>query len=407
VSNFAKEGRRNVTLNVSISTFVPKAHTPFMWAPQISFEESWRHINTIRNALKGGRVRVKWNKPELSWLEGIFSRGDRRLTVPLIEAWKSGARFDAWGEQFRIDIWREAFKRSELDPEFYLYRSRSADEILPWDHIGSGVKKDYLKREWRMAQEGKVTPDCREECLECGVCDHKEIDPVFCNDWSPSIVIDKGSFDRMGASKKYRLTFSKLGPAGYLSHLELARTFIRAFRRAGLKMVFSKGYHPMPKVSFASALPVGTESLHEVLDIELYETIPVSKLKNRLNRQLPDGLRVNIIEDIGLADHGRTLIESHFQVKVNGLKIDETYINKFLDSENFPVIKNSKKGNRVVNARSLVKDITYIPPKTLFLVMKHISGPEIKPIQIIQKIFHLKDHNMEKIKILKTKQVMG
>ena len=172
-------------------------------------------------------------------------------------------------------------------------------------------------------------------------------------------------------------------------------------------MVFSKGYHPMPKVSFASALPVGTESLHEVLDIEFYETIPVSKLKNRLNRQLPDGLRVNIIEDIGLADHGRTLIESHFQVKVNGLKIDETYINKFLDSENFPVIKNSKKGNRVVNARSLVKDITYIPPKTLFLVMKHISGPEIKPIQIIQKIFHLKDRNMEKIKILKTKQVMG
>jgi radical SAM family uncharacterized protein/radical SAM-linked protein len=408
VAGLAKGRGGKAILNVSISTFVPKAHTPFMWAPQISFDESWRHINMIRKGLNGGRVRVKWNQPELSWLEGIFSRGDRRLTATLMEAWGLGARFDAWGEHFRMDIWKEAFKRSSLDPELYLYRSRSMDEIFPWDHIGSGVTKDYLKMEWRNAHEGKITPDCREKCHECGVCDHKDIHHVLCGDWSPSIAIEKASSDYLEEDiKKYRLTFSKTGPAGYLSHLELAGTFIRALRRTGLKMVFSKGYHPMPKVSFAFALPVGTESLHETVDVELYETIPVSTFEERLNRQLPDGIRVNFIEDISLEANGATLTESHFQVTINNLKIDKTHIKNFLDSDSLTIIKKAKKGEREVNARSLVKDITYTPPNTLYLVMRHIHGPEIKPIQIIQEIFHLKDQEMEGIKILKTKQIMG
>jgi len=408
VAGLAKGRGRKTILNVSISTFVPKAHTPFMWASQISFEESWRHINMIRKGLKGGLIRVKWNQPELSWLEGIFSRGDRRLTATLAEAWRLGARFDAWSEHFRMDIWKEAFKRSRLDPELYLYRSRSMDELFPWDHISSGVTKDYLKKEWRNAQEGKTTPDCRKKCHECGVCDHKDIDHVLWGDWSPSIALEKSPSDYLEADiKKYRLTFSKMGLAGYLSHLEVARTFIRALRRTGLKMVFSKGYHPMPKVSFTYALPVGTESLHETVNVELYETIPVSTFKERLNGQLPDGIRVNFIEDISIEANGANLTESHFQVTINNLKIDKIHIKNFLDSDSFPIIKKAKKGEREVNARSIVKDITYTPPNTLYLVMKHIQGPEIKPMQIIQEIFHLKDQDMEGIKILKIKQIMG
>jgi radical SAM family uncharacterized protein/radical SAM-linked protein len=408
IASLSKGRRGKAILNVSVSTFVPKAHTPFMCVPQIGLDESWRYINMIREGLKGCRIRVKWNQPELSWLEGIFSRGDRRLTAILMEAWRLGARFDAWNEHFSMDIWREAFKRQGIDPDFYLHRSRSMEETLPWDHIRSGVSKDYLKWEWGNAQDGKTIPDCRERCHECGVCDHQYIDHVIYRDCSPATEIEKRSFDRLeGEIKKYRLTFSKMYPAAYLSHLELARTFIMALRRTGLKMVFSKGYHPMPKVSFASALPVGTESLHETVDIELYESIPVSTFGEVINRQLPDGLRIKHIEDIGLTIKSATLIESHFIVAVDNQKIDETRIRDFLDSDSFHIFKKTKKGEREVDARSIVKEITYISPDTISLILRHINGPEIRPAQIIQEIFSLKDRDMEEIKILKTRQIMG
>ena len=408
VASLAKGKGAKAILNVSISTFVPKAHTPFMWVPQIGLDESWRYINMIREGLKGSRVRVKWNQPELSWLEGVFSRGDRRLTAILVEAWRLGARFDAWDEHFSMDIWKEAFKRQGVDPDLYLYRSRSMDEIFPWDHICSGVSKDYLKREWGNAQDGKITADCRKKCHECGVCDHKYIGHVIHSDYSSLTAIEKRSVDRPeGEIKKYRLTFSKMDPATYLSHLELAQTFIRALRRTDLKMVFSKGYHPMPKVSFASALPVGTESLQETVDIELYESIPVLTFREEINRQLPDGLRVKLIEDISLAIKSTALIESHFLVTVNNQKIDETRIKDFLDSDSFPIIKKTKKGDRKVDARSIVKEITYSSPDTISLTVRHIKGPEIRPMLIIQAIFCLKDRDMEEIKILKTGQIMG
>jgi radical SAM family uncharacterized protein/radical SAM-linked protein len=408
VCDLAGSRGKKAVLNVSISTFVPKTHTPFMWTPQMSLEESWAHINNIRKALKDSRIRVKWNQPELSWLEGIFSRGDRRLISPLIEAWRLGARFDAWKEQLNMDIWKDAFERSGLDPGFYLYRTRLLDEVFPWDHITSGVTKDYLKREWERAHEGKITPDCRDKCFECGVCDHKYVDHVLYEDWTPPQVVEKDPVDHPETGKKkYRLIFSKTGNSRYLSHLELVRVFTRAFRRAGLKMVFSEGYHPLPRVRFASALPVGTESLFETADIELYETIPVHKIKEKLNRHLPDGLRVNLAEDMSFMTHVGVLLESYFQVTINGIEIDEMLINDFLDSDSFLVIKRSKKGERQVDLRSLVKEVTYTPPDRLHLVIKHVPGPEIRPIRIIQEILHLKDQDLQGIKILKTREVMG
>ena len=280
VTRFAKGGGKKPKLNVSVATFVPKSHTPFVWLSQLPLEESQSRIQFIQSALRGRRVRVKWNQPELSWLEGVFSRGDRRLTETLIEAWRLGARFDAWGEHFRMDLWKEAFRRSGLNPEFYLYRPRSAEEIFPWDHIKSRVKKAYLEREWTKALQGKTTPDCRERCLDCGVCDHKKIDPILFRDWTPPKRTEKRMTERRSLeARKYRMTFSKTGHARYLSHLELLRLFVRAFKRAGLNLIYSKGFHPLPKLSFASALPVGTESIHETVDFELYETMPISSVK--------------------------------------------------------------------------------------------------------------------------------
>lgn len=407
VAALAKGGGKKAKLNVSISTFVPKSHTPFMWVQQITLEESRRRIRMIRDGLRGSRVRVKWNQPELSWLEGIFSRGDRRLTPPLIEAWRKGARFDAWADHFSMDIWKGAFEKSGIDPDFYLYRSRLLDEILPWDHISSGVTKEYLKKEWKRAFEEKTTQDCRIKCHECGVCDHKEIDMISYKKWgSARKNREPFSINRSTDIKKYRIIFSKTEDARYLSHLELARVFIRALKRAGLCIAFSKGFHPMPKVSFTSALPVGTESIHETMGIELYETIPISKVKEAINRQLPHGVKIISVEDITGERKRPSLVESHFRIDMNGIEIDRTDLENFLKSDYVPIIKRGKKGEQVINARPFVKSMDLTRPYSLDLVIKHLPGPSLRPIDIINGIFRLNDHHVEMIKILKTKQVM-
>jgi len=105
----AKTSKRKGKVHVSVATFVPKSHTPFMWLPQISLDESRRRIEFVQRSVKDRRIRVKWNQAEMSWLEGVFSRGDRRLTQVLVRAWQKGARFDAWSECFRLDLWQEAF----------------------------------------------------------------------------------------------------------------------------------------------------------------------------------------------------------------------------------------------------------------------------------------------------------
>lgn len=403
----SKHKGRKSGLNVSVSTFVPKSHTPFMWTSQVSLEESRRRISLIRNGLADKRIQVKWNQPEMSWLEGIFSRGDRRLCRALIEAWQMGARFDAWSEHFKMDIWMECFRRTGLDPDFYLYRERSLEEILPWDHIQSGVKKEYLKRELERSVEGKETPDCRERCLECGVCDHQRVAPVLCREWRPYPVRQEPLSESVTSGiRKYRLSFSKTGSARFLSHLELVRLFFRAFRRAGLNLVYSTGYHPMPKMSFASALPVGMNSMDECLDIQLFETSPIPAAQEKMNGQLPPGITITAMKDVTHELKRPKLRESHFHITLDGVEPKQGDVDKFLESDFFPVSRIDRVGEKLINARALVQSMIVIPPHDVRLVLRHSSGPELRPIDIIREVFRLEKSHAQGIKVLKTKQVL-
>ncbi|MFH1124104.1 MAG: TIGR03960 family B12-binding radical SAM protein [Pseudomonadota bacterium] len=399
-------GKRG-NLNVSISTFVPKSHTPFMWQAQITLEESERRIGLLQDALKHTGVRVKWNDPKMSWLEGIFSRGDRKLTSALIEAWKMGARFDAWSEHFKRDLWIKAFQKTGLDPSFYLYRPRSMKEMLPWDHIRSGVSRQYLEEELGKSMEGQITPDCRRGCLGCGICDFKEVGPVTFQDWrSPPREEGPPMANLSAPIRKFRITFSKTGHTRHLSHLELVRLFVRTFKRAGLDILYSKGHHPMPKISFASALPVGTESLQETVDVQLYETIPPLLLIKRIREQLPPGIEVTMLEEVNAEGRAPKLRESHFEITIEGSTFDEGELAKFLQAEKFPVLKMKKKGEQVIDAKTLVKSISLRSPRQLSLALIHVPGPELRPLDIIEGIFHLRDQDMEGIKVLKTRQVL-
>jgi radical SAM-linked protein len=378
-----------------------------MWAAQISLEESRRRIEKIRASMRHTRIQVKWNMPEMSWLEGIFSRGDRRLCKALIEAWQSGARFDAWSEHFLVNRWVESFRRCGLDPDFYLHRERPPEEIFPWDHIDSGVRKEFLRREWDKAWKGELTPDCRDRCLECGVCDHGITDPVLHREGLPAQVRipSPGDVD-VSMDRRYRIGFSKLGKARHLSHLELVRLFSRAFRRAGLRLVHSKGYHPMPKMSFFAALPVGVESLDESLDMEIHGILSADSAMEMLHRQMPSGVRITSLRDV--TDEGKRplLRESHFTVTLEGLQLKAEDVQEFLASSSHTVTRKGRTGEKVMEARAAVKSMTLVPPHGVSLVLAHGSGAEPRPVEIIRGVFRCTEEEMKGARVLKTKQVL-
>jgi radical SAM family uncharacterized protein len=168
-----QEGRRiaggRAKVHVGVSTFIPKPHTPFQWAAFNDLATIETKLGVLKDGLRGSKIKMTWNDPRASLLEAWLSRGDRRLAAVIEQAWRNGARFDAWGDQFSIVPWQEAFEECCLDPDFYSFRARELDEVLPWDHINAGVRKSFLLDEYRLSLAGEVRPDCRERCYTCGI----------------------------------------------------------------------------------------------------------------------------------------------------------------------------------------------------------------------------------------------
>ncbi|HSW57227.1 MAG TPA: TIGR03960 family B12-binding radical SAM protein [Dehalococcoidales bacterium] len=160
---------QRIKLGISLSTFVPKPHTPFQWAAQAQENDIILRHDMVKDGLARRGLKVSWQDPRTSLLEAVISRGDRHTGKVILEAWKSGCLFDAWSEHFKWENWRKAFDICGIDPAFYANRERSLEEILPWSHIDTGVTSQFLKREYLKAQQGQETPDCRyENCNACG-----------------------------------------------------------------------------------------------------------------------------------------------------------------------------------------------------------------------------------------------
>lgn len=301
VKKAAKNTGHGGEVNVSVGSFVPKPHTPFQWEPQIGLEEILEKQRFLRAELRKRKLAFKWHDAHLSFLEGVFARGDRRLSRVLLRAWELGCRFDGWGEHHDSARWRTAFEETGIDPDFYL-RRRGHDEILPWAHLDSGVSTEFLLQEAEKAKNGLPTGDCREgACTGCGVCDFSTI-RVITHKPRGNGVDESGAFspfspsEPSGAapcgSERIRLRFSKTGAMSLLSHLELIHLFTRAVRRARIPIRYSLGFHPHPKFSFATALSVGVESWAEYLDMEIAAGFGAERVREALNRVLPVGMEV-------------------------------------------------------------------------------------------------------------------
>jgi radical SAM family uncharacterized protein len=160
---------RKAQVNVSVSTLVPKPHTPFQWVSLADEADIKAQQDYLKEHLRGPGLKLNWNNYQETLLEAVLSRGDRRLGAVIHRAWQLGARFDGWSDQFSVEAWRQAFRETGLEVGFYTRRSRPLDEVFAWDHINAGVSKAYLARDYRASQRGETRPDCREQCYACGI----------------------------------------------------------------------------------------------------------------------------------------------------------------------------------------------------------------------------------------------
>jgi radical SAM family uncharacterized protein len=167
------EGRRfhgkKASVNVGVSTFIPKPHTPFQWEPMGQMDEIYEKLALLKREIRGAGLRLRWNDPQESLFEGFLTRGDRRTAEVVERAWRKGARFDAWMEHFQEDAWQEALAEEGVDPFFYTHRQRRIDELFPWEHIDVAVTKKFLTQDYLMSQQQETRIDCRHQCFACGI----------------------------------------------------------------------------------------------------------------------------------------------------------------------------------------------------------------------------------------------
>jgi radical SAM-linked protein len=335
---------RNVKVNVSVSTHVPKPHTPFQWCAMDSLPEIERKQALLRDAVR--RVRglgLKLHDAPTSVLEGILARGDRRLADVIERAFLGGARFDSWDDHLRLDLWEEALAHFALDTRPFL-GTIAVDARLPWDHLDVGLEEGFLAREYRKALAGRASPPCgkvagafihatnaedaaaeqrRLVCYDCGIaCDlgkmkqerlvylrklgaHERPKPLAAAAEQSESMPDAPARARRrlsrpegqrpvrpgGAPRRFRLRFEKVGPAALLGHLDLGRELPRAIRRAGVRLRYSEGFHPKPDLSFGPALSLGVASLDEYVDVKLIDAPSPEELVARLASVTAAGLR--------------------------------------------------------------------------------------------------------------------
>jgi radical SAM family uncharacterized protein/radical SAM-linked protein len=372
----------------SVSTHVPKPHTPFQWAAMDTESETERKQAILAETARKLRVDLKKHANQQSHVEGIFARGDRRAGDLLERAFRLGCRFDGWDDVIRMDLWEQAIE--ELHAETGLEIDRYLGTIpvtarLPWDHIDIGLDPAFLVGEYRKALKDRLSPPCGKiykrllhpnnvadaealaakklVCYDCGVaCDLEgmKAERLYylrrMNAWtpisagsgslpladpapprsagqSPAALAPEGGMPpratrnarpqpttriEQAEARRYRLRYAKLGRAAYLGHLDLVRHLPRIFRRAGLELFYSLGFHPKPELSFGPALGLGIPSLGELLDVSLTEDLGADELLARLRPVSLPGIEILDVAKLGSHDRalGRVIARTEFAARL-------------------------------------------------------------------------------------------
>jgi radical SAM family uncharacterized protein/radical SAM-linked protein len=385
-------GVKNPNITVSVSSFVPKPHTPFQWAPMITLDEIIRKQNLLKDyAVKFG-LSFRKHYSKISYLEGIVSRGDRRVGDIIYNAWTKGCRFDGWDETFLYDTWVQCVEESGIDPQFML-GTIPMEGRLPWDHIDVGLEDKFLEREWKKATKNRLSPPCgkvagmivhhsnleslektfdidkkRLVCYSCGVeCDLKEMVEER-RDYLTSLnAVDDAPYEPPKERKKivelrekrgqfvghkYRIEFSKIGSLSFISHLDTQKIVARIFKRAEIELLHSEGYKTRPLISFGPALTLGISSLVEFFDVRVpKEWEDTDVILEKLQKHSEKGIIFKNIHQIttqtpSIQDAAKTF--TYFVPFKNEVESRE-FTNKITESSELLVESFSKKLQKNIN----------------------------------------------------------
>ena len=360
-------------LNLTISNFTPKPHTPFQWH-SVSTKEFVRRQGILRRRFAGLRhLKVNYTDVRLSAMEDFIGRGDQRLAPVIEAAWRAGAGMDAWFDNIErtFSAWRAAIDDAGLGGRYRelelgswaelqalspAQRRQRCAEPLPWDHIDSGVNKQWLQEDLERALEAVVVPDCSfEGCSHCGVCgDGLGHNVVVPPPPIPAIVSSRKPPSEQRS--RLRVCFAKTGEMALLSHLDLVRLLERALRRTQLPVSFTGGFHPLPRLQLGLALPLGAEAEHDWLDITFTEAVEPHQLLKRLQPELPPGLLLHQAHAVEV--HGPALAQdlesAHWRLRLQVATDEEPIVERhwqealgeLLGSDQLLLVEENRQGRR-------------------------------------------------------------
>jgi radical SAM family uncharacterized protein/radical SAM-linked protein len=392
--------KKSPQINLSISSFIPKPHTPFQWLPMEKkdiLHEKFRYV--LSHLKKYPSIRLKRDSLERSVLEGVFSRGDRRLSAVLCSAWQSGARFDSWDDVFRFPIWERAFESENIDFRQYL-SELNTENVLPWDHIDTGLQKNHLLDELKMALEGKPSPSCLErDCAACKGCTlSKFYSKRFDEGLSP--VDDDAPHLGKRTEKvwRYRASFRKWKQARYLSHIDLNNMIQQGFRRAGVSVSFSHGFHPKMLISYPPALPLGMAGHAEWLEFKSSCVFSEDEFVSKINPFMLEGVEFFRLHQLGENEppmnkqirafvYSLDLQNEKVVAAVRSLSLNEGMDESYIDQVK-QLVDIYLEQNRVASLEKISVDEK---GGKLYLYIKNIPHKGGKPQEIVRTMFGLEN----------------
>ncbi|WP_315791610.1 TIGR03936 family radical SAM-associated protein [Fischerella sp. JS2] len=458
------KGRKPMAFNLTISNFTPKPHTPFQWHSVASaeFERKQKLLQQEFRRMKG--VKVNFTDVRLSAMEDFIGRGDRSLGKVLHRAWELGAGMDSWYDSIEraYNAWGVAIAEAGLswkyrqveNGEWNLFGTEeirgqggqegeiaslsfltphtphtplppSLNKPLPWDHIDTGIDKKWLKEDLKRALEAAIVPDCSfDGCSHCGVCGtdfghNIVIPPLPIPEFAGQFVPNTTRVQRL------RVWFGKQGDMALISHLDIMRLFDRAMRRAGLPIAFTGGYHPSPRISVASALPLGATSSGEIVDFELTQRLDVDTFRQRLVDVLSSDIPIYDVVELDLkapaATQGLEAAEYVLKIAVPESSTAsqwQEWLNTITQKSELWYEQTTKSGKtQLVNLRdrlfemelleitnvdaqsavslrylgSCRPDGTLLRPEQVLFMLEQVSGKELQLLQIHRRRLLLRD----------------
>ncbi len=282
--SIAKIMGRKRTVTAALSPFVPKPHTPFQWCNQSDYKELWRKIQLVRSSCL--KAKVAWNDPRVSIVEHFLCKGDIESQDILEQAYLKGAVFDGWSDQFRWDVWEDLLTAV---PDF------SPEDALPWDFVDTGIKKQWLKKEYERSALEEILLDCREAgCSHCGGCDGV----VLPFPQSVSTTNETAVLSTALPVERIRLRYSKTGLSRFTSHLDMVRMWTRILRRTELPVYYSTGFARRMKLVFSQPIPLGMGSESEYLDFQLMKSVKLDQVLNSIRNVIPTGFEITAAKKI-------------------------------------------------------------------------------------------------------------